>query len=244
MTKKKILWYQIRKISVESFFCVVLCALVFFAILVGQFDERYAITNLEAFLTIIMIFPSENMPLKEYFHFGFCRKEYYKMQIALCAIRAGIYAIIRSMIHTLFYSEFVADLIGGTNEMASLYHSVSFVELFLGNFFGFFLMMLFSLATNSFLVSMTPINNEITPQLLYRREEKKKKNTSLFKVMSVVKNCVWFLVVVAAGLGMEVYYEFQISSAFEMRILVMGMLAVCCVLIYFYGKRRYQPKYV
>lgn len=231
MKKQNILWYQMRKVLGESFIYVMICGLVYIGIHAGELDDKISIVSMEAFLTMTMMFPSENMSLKEYIHFGFCRKEYYKKQILLCAMRAGFYAMIRSTIHSLFYLEFVADLIEGTSETASMYHSVSCVELFLGDFLGLFLMMLLSLATNSFLVSMTLVNiNETTPQLLYRREEKKKKNTSLFKVIFVVKKCVWFVVVVAAAIGMEIYYQFQIQSALKMRMLVMGVLALCCVL--------------
>ena len=243
MKRTSILGYQIRKMLVENMVVLVLCSLLILAM--GSIDQTY-IVRIDYGLMMLIVLPVTCMSLREYINFGFCRKKYYREQIVVCGIRAMFYAVIRSTIHTIFYKDFVTDLIAGTDGNASLYHPVSFVELFLGDFLGCYLLFLFMFVTNSFLVSFAVSVNttERTPQLLYRRTEKKKKQKGLYKITVVIKKCIGFILLVAAMVGLQRYYVFQLQSEWKTRMLVIGGLAVLCVVFYLYGKRRYQPKYV
>ena len=179
---------------------------------------------------------------------GFCRKRFFQEQVILAAGKAVLLGLFRTVYQTICYDKYVAFFIEDTTNTADMYHRIPVVELFFSNFLWFTICYLVILIMST--LRIHPINGRVkcvgeSLQLSYRIKLLKENHPVGWKVQMVL--CKLFgliLIIVFSVLGLIGRYELELRSGFLVRLAIMAVMLVGCVIFYWIGKKRFQPKYV
>lgn len=176
----------------------------------------------------------------------FCRKRFYQYQVMLSAMRALELACVRSVYQVVWQSDFVHYFIEDTGETLAMYHSVSFLELFITNTCIFVLVGLVHLITKTWMVNpiMAIGIDAVSPQKKLRIQQQKERNPVKWRVLVVVSKMIGLVVVVAADLSIIYYYKIEMQADLAIRLMVLAGLIIICGILYLIGRKRYRPEYV
>jgi len=115
----------------------------------------------------------------QYITFGYCRGKFYREQCVLSLVRGGIVAAFRTLVQIFFCENYIQVYTFGMEEDVSLYHQVSWIELFFTNFIIFLLVnMLFVLASTMYANSFVSKSEGKTLQQKVIQERKKHSSSN------------------------------------------------------------------
>ena len=251
MKKKKntflyLMWHDLFIPLGTLLFCLFLVLLV----KVGRMEfSAHMMDILFVMLAGIMLGPTclSYMKQSSFLTFHFNRKRFYRYQALLSVIRAVELAVIRAGYQYGMQREFMYAFLEDTEDTIFMYHSVSFIELFVTNICIFTLINLWYLILNTLTVNFYLIkggNGEISPQLRLRINCQKEKHLTRYCILTVVSKIVSFIVMVAVCLLIIYYYQVEMQTTPAVRLLVLAGLVVICGILYLIGKKRYCPEYI
>ena len=167
-------------------------------------------------------------------------------------IHSFVLGLIRAVIQTVFYNDYVAVFMEGTNHTIDMYHKVAFPELLLGNiviFMAFNMMGVLGPITGFKSPYFGCKAETASPQLKLRIANRKhtsdsKINSAVRLLLKIIGYILMFAILVAVELSAIMFYWFQMLYAFPYRIaIVFGIFAVF-VIMCLAGRHFYKPKYV
>lgn len=180
--------------------------------------------------------------------FDFSRKRFFKNNLTGCFGGSVVFALSRSVIHTVFYKEYVEMFRDGTDRVASMYHAIPFVEMFVSNlllFMAISMLLMWDMAKEApFIVSWFGREEEMSLQMSIRHQQFKNRKTLPWRIWKKLRKIIAFIVEIAGIIGVVFIYEFQMLHGIGVRILILVAEAIVVLLIGFLAKRRYKPEYM
>lgn len=246
--RNKLLWYQLRQ---DTTIMLLLLAICIFIMCIGNMITKNTIPLAPENIPIIAMVVFCNsatlsyQKLGEYTTLGFCRRKFYHEQVILCLLRAMLLSLFFSIYEFINYNHLVNYFIKDTTDSPSMYHPIPLMELFLTNMCIFALLYLIYLVNISHTISIIFINkSEKTLQLQLRKQMKKQKYKWFYRLLTGVVKCISFVLLVGYLVGFQLYYQIQMQSSLSTRMIVLGIFAGLCVVVYLDGRWRFRPKYV
>lgn len=249
MKKNTFLYLMLYDLFVQSailLFCLII-------VLLGKAGmKEYLVTIMDVLFVMLPGFilgPAflSYMEQDSFYTFCFSRKRFYRYQVFLSVIRAAELAVIRAGYQYAMQREFIYSFLEDTEDTISMYHAVSFIELFVTNICMFTLLNLWYLILSTVTVNfyfIKGIKGGNSPQLRLRIECQKEKHPKGYPILAVVLKLVSFALMMGACLLIIHYYQIEMQTTLFVRMLVLAGLVVACGILYLIGKKRYCPEYI
>ncbi|MBR1866864.1 MAG: hypothetical protein IJ801_10235 [Lachnospiraceae bacterium] len=243
----KTLWYLMRGDAIKVIFLDVIFA-VFCYIVAAKLGAGNPVYLEMLISTLFFATSSEEqsfMQYGQYITFGFCRKRFYREQVAICGVRAAILSLVCSAVQYLCHDSYVLYFMEDTEDVPALYHRVFPGEIFLTDMLFFFLLCLILLLASTQVVQFAWFASAYrSPQLKYRIQMAMEQTKWIRNGWSVfVKLGIW-IVVVAVEMGFVYYHYVQMTMGFPVRLGCMAGMAAVSICLYLVGKKRFVPEYI
>lgn len=245
LKNKKMFCYQMQQ---EIAAMVKILGFVIFFLFVYTMLEQNSktfsmeIVPLLAFTMVTL--PPNGEGLGQQMNFCFCRRTCYKQQVMFSLLRSLWIAFLYASFECWSYQASVSDYAQDTGKVATIFHQVSWMELFLSNLFIFFLFYLIQLSNVSQMFSIILNKKGETLQLKLRTQMAKKKYKGGYTVLNILVKVISFILFIGYIVGIQLYYRMQLQVTLSTRMIMMGSLILLCGVTYLYGKHRFQPRYI
>lgn len=246
MKRNRILEYEAKRIIFGYIVAMVVIAGIYI-IVMNFFGEHTTMESLEIGMLngFLVSVTTTERELSRTMVFQFCRKKIYKYQLVICSMKAGVFALLQSVLHTVFRENYVKELLDPEIISKGAYYSPSWFELFLSDFLWLFLIIGIATLIKSNVVKCSIFTRvEETPQLKFRRSEKKREGKKRYRLFSFLGKLGDVFGWIVSLVGLLELYVCQLSFPFHRRLLLMIVAGIFCVLLCFFLKKRYQPKYI
>lgn len=246
------LLYRIKKELTLTVIVTAVVLVVWIALFLFMSEDVFTLAFDMLVFNIIALAVRPMDGLGFYTNFAYSRKRFYKSQIIIVLIQSFVLGLIRTAIQYVFYNDYVAVFMKGTEHTIEMYHRVAFPELLLTNmaiFMVFNMLNVLGPITGLKFLYFGYKEDGASPQLKLRVANCKLAKGGMINgivrwLLKPLSYILMLAILVVVELSAIMLYWFQMLYAFPYRIAIVFGILVVFMIMYLVGKSLYKPKFV